>query len=294
MPAIFPDNRSLASDDISVCSKDVLSLMVPRTRRPAAVTLPYIPSPNPFHTLDLYLPESGLCPTTKWLIFIHGGYWRDASQSKDVGASILTRLPPHWAGASIDYRLSPEVEHPDHLHDVSAAVQFLRNAYGISSAVILAHGAGACMAFQYVAARLSLGETWVKHIVGSGGVYDLLDVSQQSPCYKSYILDAYGADADNWDDSSPARLEWDALYGPDVADLKFTLVHSKHDTLVPLRQVLQFEDTLTKAGFTATLRLVDIHDHDAVLETSDLINVVVNICEEMDHKEEQHYLRLLE
>ncbi|KAF5092381.1 hypothetical protein D0Z03_002891 [Geotrichum reessii] len=274
------DQRSYASSEYNpLCS-------LPRTRRPNPITIPYQPSPNPFHTLDLYLPASGLSETTNWLIFLHGGYWQDANQNKEVGASVLTRLPPHWAGASIDYRLSPEVSHPGHLSDVNAAVRFLRSAYHIQSAVIMAHGAGACIAFQFLSAQLSLADSssacWIKHVVGSGGVYDLVDLARDSPYYRSFITDAYGDDPEHWFEFSPMQSEWRALYTP---NLKITLVHSKYDKIVPLGQALKFNDILVNAGFPVSLRIVNIDGHDDVLDTSDLPSIAREVCDEMDREE---------
>lgn len=255
---------------------------IPRTRRPAPITIPYQPSPNPFHTLDLYLPAGGLSKTTPWFLFLHGGYWQDATQSKEVGASVMTRLPAHWAGASIDYRLSPEIAHPGHLTDVNAAIKFLRSAYEISSAVIMAHGAGACLAFQFVSAQLSLGETWIRHVIGSGGVYDLVDLARDSPYYRNFITDAYGNDQEHWFEFSPLQSEWRALYTP---NLKITLVHSKFDSIVPLDQALKFYDVLEDAGFPVSLRIVNIDGHDDVLDTSDLPSIACELCDEMDEIE---------
>lgn len=262
--------------------------LVPKTRRPPPITIPYQPSPNPFHTLDLYLPASGLSRSTPWFIFLHGGYWQDASQSKEVGASVLTRLPTHWAGASIDYRLSPEISHPGHLSDVNNAVRFLRSAYEIQSAVIMAHGAGACIAFQFLAAQLSINtdndKCWIEHIIGSGGVYDLVDLARDSPYYRSFITDAYGDDPEHWFEFSPMQSEWRALYTP---NLKVTLVHSKYDLIVPLTQALKFEEMLLKAGFPVSLRIVNVDGHDNVLDTSDLPSIAIEVCGEIDRLEQE-------
>lgn len=204
------DQASL--DDSHSVSSSVLLPGLPRSVRPPSVTIPYKSSPNPFHTLDLYLPASGLAPDTPWFIFLHGGYWSDATQSKDVGSIILTRLPSHWAAASIDYRLSPEVSYPGHLNDVKQALKFLKNAYNVRTAVVMAHGAGACIAYQYLFAELcSNNANWIRHVITSGGVYDLMSLANDSPYYQKYIEDAFGRDRLNWYDLSPQNFEWSQL-----------------------------------------------------------------------------------
>lgn len=205
------NNTSDVNDTISMTSSLLLP-GVPASTRPPSITIPYKSSPNPFHTLDLYLPAAGLAPDTPWFIFLHGGYWADATQSKEVGSIILTRLPNHWAGASIDYRLSPEVSYPGHLNDVKHAVKFLKTAYNIQSAVFMAHGAGACIAYQYIFSALCSHDAyWIRHIVSSGGVYDLMSLANDSPYYQKYIEDAFGKDRLNWYDLSPQNFEWDQI-----------------------------------------------------------------------------------
>lgn len=204
-------SRGHLDDTSSVGSSSVFTFL-PRPTRPASITLPYKSSPNPFHTLDLYLPASGLSPSTPWFFFLHGGYWQDASQSKDVGAAVLSRLPPHWAGASIDYRLSPEISHPGHLEDVKRAFKFLQSAYEVSHAVIMAHGAGACIAYQYIFSELTMDHGgWIRHVITSGGVYDLPELAKDSPYYHKFIADAYGDNPEHWYELSPQNFEWESV-----------------------------------------------------------------------------------
>jgi len=71
--------------------------------------------------LDLYIPINHDHPTL--IVWVHGGAWR--SGSKDHCP--LTRLIKHgYAVASIDYRLSPVAPFPAQIHDIKAAVRFLR------------------------------------------------------------------------------------------------------------------------------------------------------------------------
>ena len=72
-------------------------------------------------TLDLYLPES---PKDAILIvWVHGGAWR--SGSKD-NPSIKPLVEKGYAVASVDYRLTPVAPFPANIHDIKAAIRFLR------------------------------------------------------------------------------------------------------------------------------------------------------------------------
>lgn len=73
------------------------------------------------HRLDLYSPQS---PSTRPLaIWIHGGAWR--SGTKD-SVPIMPLLRDGWAIASVEYRLSPEAPFPAQMHDIKAAIRYLR------------------------------------------------------------------------------------------------------------------------------------------------------------------------
>jgi acetyl esterase/lipase len=81
---------------------------------------------GPRNRLDLYLPEGTGFPVA---LFVHGGGWcrGDKSMYADVG----TFLARHGIGAAvINYRLSPEVRHPEHVRDVAAAFAWVRRNIG--------------------------------------------------------------------------------------------------------------------------------------------------------------------
>ncbi|KAI3198413.1 hypothetical protein CBS147311_6439 [Penicillium roqueforti] len=111
-----------------------------------------------------------------WVIFIHGGAWRDpavTSTSFSAAESILHERDLPIAGfASISYRLSAHpnhpqdsntapkdfqnAKHPDHITDVEAALSFLQNTYGFGTRYILVgHSCGATLAFQAVMGTVS-------------------------------------------------------------------------------------------------------------------------------------------
>ncbi len=85
--------------------------------------VPYAKIADRSLTLDLYLPTGNHerpCPTVVW---IHGGAWRSGSKS-DV--PVKDWLKKGFSIASIDYRLSPEARFPAQIHDIKAAIRFLR------------------------------------------------------------------------------------------------------------------------------------------------------------------------
>ena len=84
--------------------------------------------------LDLYLPANVASPTL--LMWVHGGAWQ--AGSKD-GAPTTPFLDAGYALASVDYRLSPVAQFPAPIHDIKAAIRFLRaraSEYGYDATAI--------------------------------------------------------------------------------------------------------------------------------------------------------------
>lgn len=70
--------------------------------------------------LDLHRPDSEKPPL---LVYVHGGAWRAGSRG-DVPVTDL--LDHGFAVASVDYRLSTQARFPAQVHDIKAAIRFLR------------------------------------------------------------------------------------------------------------------------------------------------------------------------
>ena len=70
--------------------------------------------------LDLHLPKAANPPL---IVYVHGGAWRAGSRA-DVPVAKL--LDHGFAIASVDYRLSTEARFPAQIHDIKAAIRFLR------------------------------------------------------------------------------------------------------------------------------------------------------------------------
>jgi acetyl esterase/lipase len=70
--------------------------------------------------LDLYRPDG---PPAGLIVWVHGGAWRGGSR-EGVDLKGLTAFG--WAVASVDYRLSTQAKFPAQIHDIKAAVRYLR------------------------------------------------------------------------------------------------------------------------------------------------------------------------
>lgn len=70
--------------------------------------------------LDLYRPEG---PPAGVIVWVHGGAWRGGSRE---GVDLKGLTAHGWAVASVDYRLSTQARFPAQIHDIKAAIRFLR------------------------------------------------------------------------------------------------------------------------------------------------------------------------
>ncbi|KAI0834716.1 alpha/beta-hydrolase [Hypoxylon sp. FL0890] len=176
-----------------------------------------------------------------WIVYIHGGAWRDPRVTHETFAPIITRVIESdddsrstIAGfASIDYRLSPHpdfpqdpattspeklriAKHPDHLDDVRAALAFLQQRYGFGDRyVLVGHSAGGTLAYQLLATAPLLdskarekegGKAELPHAVfGFEGIYDLAGLNARvGGSYAGFLTDAFGT-PENWDAASPMK-----------------------------------------------------------------------------------------
>ena len=95
--------------------------------------------------LDLYLPESAGAPLLVWL---HGGAWENGNKSAMPLAPLVER---GFAVASLDFSPASKARFPGQVHEIKAAVRFLRaqaqrHGYDASRIGILGASSGAHLA----------------------------------------------------------------------------------------------------------------------------------------------------
>lgn len=73
--------------------------------------------------LDLHLPLVDVPRKTPLIVYVHGGAWRAGSKSDMPLRSLVKQ---GFVVASLDYRLSTEAQFPAQVHDIKAAIRFLR------------------------------------------------------------------------------------------------------------------------------------------------------------------------
>lgn len=218
------------------------------------------------NTLDICIPRplDRLDSGQFWIIYIHGGAWRDPeidASSFDTTQDLLLKstVAEKIAGyASINYRLSPypshpkdpsnpsdparNVKHPDHINDVLTAILYLQETYHFNDRYILVgHSCGATLALQLAMKRywgsqyestfaLELNVEPPVAIVGLAGIYELemfVNLHPDQPVYEEIVQNAFGA-ADR-EEVSPMNAKFDESW-PDGRLV--VIAYSDEDTLL--------------------------------------------------------------
>lgn len=178
----------------------------------------------------------------KWVVFIHGGAWRDPSNDHSDGEKLLKALAAKndVSTASIDYRLSPKIHHPEHIKDVLKALSALYSTFKMEQMVLVGHSAGTFLALQSMVPQFyrEYGDDNTERAVNAciavfcvEGIYDLKTLLLVYPSYRDFVHQAFGTDEDLYDQFSPAS----GLYTVDNAKQLF-IVHSPQDELLDYSQ----------------------------------------------------------
>jgi acetyl esterase/lipase len=250
--------------------------------------LPYATVDGRSLALDLYMPDGGgeECPV---VLYLHGGAFMVGSKANNSEERLVPVARSGIAIASAEYRFSDVATYPAQIHDVKAAVRWLRaNAaeYGYSAECVGAWGASAG---GYLALMLgltagspehegTLGEhgderSSVEAVVAWFAVADLLSADLGPPPGRElppFIVgppprpsvlarllgvDRLSDDANLARSASPAHLAAGAT-------APFLLIHGDADGLVGEDQSKLMHTALIEAGADSTLLLIAGANHE--------------------------------
>jgi len=232
--------------------------------------------------LDLYTPAG--VDNAPVLIWAHGGGWQRGSRDE---LPVVELVQHGYAFASIDYRLAPASRFPAQIHDLKAAIRYLRgNAaeLGIDPNRI---GSAGSSAGAHLALLLGVSNG-VEELEGDVGDYD--DVSSDVSMILAYypasdlttILDqstefGYGVRAPALEallgglpEAVPelARLA-SPVYFVDAADPPLFVLHGDRDPQMPINQSHQIEGEYERVGLPAHFEVVHggVHGGDGFYES---------------------------
>jgi acetyl esterase/lipase len=236
--------------------------------------LAYVPNGHARQVLDLYLPPAASRPLPL-IVAVHGGAWQggDKARNQQVAWLIPRLLEAGYAVAAVNHRYSQQAVFPAQVHDVKAALRWLRahaEEYGLDSARIGAWGESSG---AHLAAMLgtsagvpeldgTLGTigpgTRVRAVVDWYGPTDFLQMDAHR------LPDGMVHDGA---DSPESRLVGGAIQtrrtvveqaNPithvNAGDPPFLIFHGDRDPLVPHHQSVLLQQALSAAGVEVTLR----------------------------------------
>jgi acetyl esterase/lipase len=211
-------------------------------------------------TLDLYLPpklQTSDGETNRPLIiWVHGGAWRAGNKS-DV--PIQPMLSDGFAIASVEYRLSPVAKFPAAIHDIKAAIRFLRAhalTYRLDSRRFVVGGSSAgghLAALVGVSGKVAelegnIGEhpqtsSEVQAIVSFYGAANLQTIlSQSTPYGRNMRIPALQLFLGGQpEEAAPLARLASPVAHVDAGDPPLWLVHGDQDPQMPIEQSIELE-----------------------------------------------------
>lgn len=125
--------------------------------------IPYSSSGHPCHLLDLYLPLYPSQEAVPVIMFLHGGSWIGGDKAEEAVRLMPFLQTGEYAAVSVNYRLAPEARWPAQLHDVKAAIRWVRanaHVFGLDADRIALWGRGAGATLALLAAFTADDPHW--------------------------------------------------------------------------------------------------------------------------------------
>lgn len=223
--------------------------------------------------LDLYMPENAAAPPL--VVWIHGGAWTNGSKDS---------VPPQFvaagiATASVEFRQSVEARFPAQVHDIKAAIRFLRASapkYGYRTDRIAISGSssgGHLAALVGVTSGVAALEGKVgEHLDQSSAVQAILDyygptnfmtiLTQSTPHGLSVRVPALDRLIGGRPEAVPelARLA-SPVNHVDRGDPPLLMLHGDQDPQVPINQSHELQGAYERFGLPVTFYVVHGAEH---------------------------------
>ncbi|MBF6328271.1 alpha/beta hydrolase fold domain-containing protein [Nocardia transvalensis] len=229
--------------------------------------------------LDLHRPPDGAaaasCPVVVW---VHGGGWFTGDRFLRPDPTVL--LERGIAVAAIEYRLSGTALFPAQLHDVRAAIRFLRReagacgldprrigVWGASAGGHLAALAGLTGGIDRLPGERAAGDACVRAVADAYGPASLIPgVVPQAAAGEGWPPEwrLLGGDPARHPDRARAAsplsiLAETAVRATQLPD--FQIVHGRADAMVPVEHSLRLHEALVSAGARSELYVIDDYGH---------------------------------
>lgn len=224
---------------------------------------------------DVFTPPGGAPPGAPGVVIVHGGGWRDGDRTQLRGYGIqLARRG--FVAAAIEYRLLAEAPWPAQIHDVKAAIRWMRasaSTLGIDPdrIVITGNSAGGHLSL------LAAGTPGLPEFEGDGGHPGVSTAVAATLAFYpvTRFLTAAGSPLSFQGEQGPVESTF--LFGahPPAPVVRngspiehvssdfppALLIHGTHDVVVPPEHSTEMHAALTAAGVPAELHLFAEQPH---------------------------------
>lgn len=233
--------------------------------------LVYARTPQGELQLDLYLPDNDRKDVL--VIWIHGGAWR--SGSKEDPPKLL--LKHGYPLASINYRLSTEAAFPAQIHDIKAAIKFLRSKskgfkFNADKIVLWGSSAGGHLAalagmsnnddnLEGNIGQLSNETSSVQGVIDFYGPANLTTILKQStPHGLDVRIPAMDLLLGSHEDEDMQKKASPVFY-VDENDPPVFIAHGEQDPQVPINQSIELYTRCIRFGVDADIHYVEGNGH---------------------------------
>jgi acetyl esterase/lipase len=287
-------------------SSHVLADEAPMARGPHEVTesldLHYVDDNETRHLLDVFHPSD--VKNAPVVLCVHAGAWMIGDKNfHGLHRNIGTFLASHgYMAIEINYALSPQFKHPEHVRDLARAYAWVRAHAGDyggdrDQIILLGHSAGGHMVSllatddQYLrdpALKLTDADrAALKAVISVSGVYEIPgpdDVLKLSEAMLNQVLAQrniapVSLKAPDWLRQSAVMNPFNQVFGSDAAKLRdasplthvrkglppFLLLYAENDLPLLPGQADAFAKALKAAGDSVQLDRIADSNHDSIL-----------------------------
>ncbi|MDN4495281.1 alpha/beta hydrolase [Ureibacillus aquaedulcis] len=253
-----------------------------------ALNLPYTDTQNDRQQLDIVYPSIGN-PPHKVIVALHGGGWSSGDRKSASLKLVQMATQQGYAVINVGYRLSDEAKWPAQLHDVKAAIRFIRaNAkqyrLNTNNIVVWGNSAGGHLASMVAATNgmeemqdLSMGNSRasseVQGVVSWYGISDIAKLPDASINIANKLM-GYNV-RDKVEESKVASpIHYINKDFPPIF-----MIHGTNDQIVPFEQSVLFAKAINQATGKkqASLKL-----HINAAHSDDEIKTTTNVDESLD------------
>lgn len=236
------------------------------------------------HKLDIFVPDSVGGPY-KPIVVIYGSAWF-ANNAKDIATASMAKplLDQGFAVVSINHRASTEAQFPAQIHDVKAALRFVRgNAEkynldpsfvgitGFSSGGHLSSLAGVSNGNADLEGSLGAFTSQSSDVDAVVDWFGPVDMTRMNNC--ETVNGPESPEAVLIGGNPADKMDMIAAISPityvDPSDARFMVIHGDADPVVPYCQSVYFSDALAKAGVLEEFVTVPGGNHGPVTFNDD-------------------------